>query len=152
MTNALAAKADIAQSTHSRLEATHDRIETMLEQQQAALQKDHARIGLVLGATMVVTGMVLMIAGIPFAFSLTGMVWGAIVASLSLILRHRGRRRLIEHTRLMCELHERSTRLAQRTELLERVWEEGLPANCSVGDVLVLLDAQMPGAGYDPAI
>lgn len=147
MNNALAAAREIVEPTRSRLEATHDRIEAMLEKQQAALQKDYVRIGIALGATMVGLGMVLMIVGIPFAFSLTGMVWGAIVTSLSLILRHRGRRRLVEHTRLICELHERAARLAQRTELLERVWEEGLPANCSVGDVLVLLDAQMPGAG-----
>ena len=55
--------------------------------------------------------------------------------------RQQGRQ--IEHTRLLVEMHESTARIAQRTEFLRRMWSEGLPTNCSVGDVLVLLDAQL---------
>jgi len=132
-----------AQRQQGRLELTLDRIETLLEQQQVALQKDYARFGLMLGSSLVGAGIALMVAGIPFAFSLTSMVWGSIVATVSLFLRHCGRGRQIEHTRLLVGMHESTARITQRTELLRRMWSEGLPTNCSVGDLLVLLDAQL---------
>jgi len=107
-----------------RPEVTLDRIETLLEQQQVALQKDYARFGLMLGGALAGAGIALMVAGIPFAFSLTSVVWGSIIATVSLILHHRSRRRQTEQTRLLVDMHEctaRSSGFHQRPGII-RGW------------------------------
>jgi hypothetical protein len=120
-----------------------DRIETMLEDHRKGLQRNHAGLALGLGAAMVIAGCLLMVSGGPFAFSVTCLVWGSILSALSLWLRARAQHSQVEHTKVLSDLHVRVTRLSQRQQFVERLWNEGLPTSCSIADVLLLLEAQI---------
>jgi uncharacterized membrane protein len=120
-----------------------DRIETMLEDHRTGLQRNHAGLALGLGAAMVIAGCLLMVLGAPFAFSITCLVWGSILAALSLWLRARAQHSQVEHAKVLSDLHVRVTRLSQRQQFVERLWSEGLPTSCSIADVLLLLEAQI---------
>jgi sensor domain CHASE-containing protein len=124
-------------------QAPQNRIETLLRKQQASLQRTHADLALGLGAAMVIAGYLLMVWGAPFAFSITGLVWGSILAALSLWSRTRAQQAQIEHAKVLSDLHVRVTRLSQRQQFVERLWGEGLPTSCSIADVLLLLEAQI---------
>jgi uncharacterized membrane protein len=122
---------------------SEDRIETLLQKQQASLQRNHAGLVLGLGAVMVIVGCLLIVSGAPFAFGMTCLVWGSIIAALSLCLRARGLHAQVEHAKVLSDLHVRVTRLSQRQQFVERLWSDGLPTSCSIADVLLLLDAQI---------
>jgi uncharacterized membrane protein len=125
------------------LQAPQDLIESMLKEHRASLQRNHAHQALGLGAAMVIAGCLRMVSGAPFAFSITCLVWGAILAALSLWLRARAQHSQVEHAKVLSDLHIQVTRLSQRQQFVERLWSEGLPTSCSIADVLLLLEAQI---------
>jgi len=110
---------------------------------QAALQGNHAGLALGLGAAMVIGGCLLILFGAPVAFGITCLVWGSIIAALSLWSRARAQHAQVEHAKVLGDLHLRATRLSQRQRFVERMWNEGLPTSCSIADVLLLLEAQI---------
>ena len=117
--------------------------ERIASENQAALQGNHAGLALGLGAAMVIAGCLLILFGAPVAFGITCLVWGSILAALSLWSRARSQHAQVEHAKVLSDLHVRATRLSQRQQFVERLWGEGLPTSCSIADVLLLLEAQI---------
>ncbi len=100
------------------------------------------RFVLYLGPSMVLLGSLLMLAGFPFAFDLTLMVWGSILTALALWLRSRALQAQTEQIRILAEVRERSLRTEHKRAFAERLWTDGIPEGSSIGDVLLLLDAR----------
>ena len=98
---------------------------------------------------MIFSGCILILVGVPFAFDLTIMVWGAILTALALWLRARALQAETERIRILGDLKVRAMRIDKRSAFAQRLWTDGLPVGSSLGDVLVLLDAQMSPLGQD---
>lgn len=124
------------------MDSTRNKLEALIEKQQERIGRGHSQAGLTLGAAMILTGCSLMVFGVPFAFSLTCLVWGSLITALSIWLRSREKTSEVEHSRVLADLHQTSIRLEQRYAIIQKLWQEGLPPECSVADVFLLLEAR----------
>lgn len=137
--------------TETRTDPRHDLLDRQIGRFEAELERERSRqlddgalrAGLGLSVALLLAAPVLGLVGATPTFRLTALVWGCVLAALSLLLRARSRCRALEATRLLSEHHERLHRLSLRAELLRTLWETGLPESCSIADVLLLLEAEL---------
>ncbi|MEQ9500323.1 MAG: hypothetical protein RIT81_25840 [Deltaproteobacteria bacterium] len=85
---------------HPWIEDAEARAQALVTEAHHAVDRNASRWVGTLGAVMVTVGCGLMIAGVAFSFSLTVMVWGSILAALSLFVSHRAAHARLEALRI----------------------------------------------------
>jgi hypothetical protein len=77
------------QESEKILEKYRHEVDALLERGQKSFEKDHAKIGIAFGILMIIIPLILSIFREPDAFSITALAWGAVIMSLSLIIRYK---------------------------------------------------------------
>lgn len=121
------------------LDEADARARAALDLAQEGLRRDPTASVLKLGALMVFAGCALMVAGVPFAFSLTTMVWGALLCAIAVVARHRA-----EKTRAAALETVRGTlrdalEVRARVEALQQVFASGAPSTWSAAEITLLM-------------
>ena len=101
------------------------RIEAIVARAEHAIGEDGSRPTMMLGGGMILAGCVLMIAGVAFAFSLTLMVWGAILTGLSLLFRARSHRARLRALAIAARAQRDLALLEARRETARTLAERG---------------------------
>lgn len=115
------------------------RLDQLLSRLQDRLSRDYTNIPIAIGTLMVIGGFFHVFFRGEFIFSLTALIWGALILSLTLFFRYRINEHLTKFGETLIKLdHDRQDH-ARKISVIENLIREGIPNNLSLNQLLVLL-------------
>jgi len=115
------------------------RLDQLLSRLQNRLAKDYTHIPLAIGTLMVLFSFFHVFFSHAFAFSLTTLIWGSIIISLTLYFRHRVASHLTHLGDSLTRLDQDRQKHARQLTVIKTVIQEGIPDHMTISHLLVLL-------------
>ncbi len=122
-------------------QAAHNtiRLDQLLSRLQDRLSRDYTNIPITIGTLMVIGGFVHIFFRGEFIFSLTALIWGALIVSLTLYFRHRITEHLTKFGESLVKLDRDRQDHARKISVIKNLIREGIPNNLSLNQLLILL-------------
>lgn len=114
-------------------------LDHLLTRLQDRLSKDYTHIPLILGIALTVAGMALFIWRGAFAFSLTALISGGPIVSLTTYFRYRIAGHLTHFGDTLIKLDQDRQDHARKLTVIDKLVREGIPENMTIDHVLILL-------------
>jgi hypothetical protein len=115
------------------------RLDQLLSRLQHRLSRDYTHIPVAIGIAMVVGGFLHIFFRDEFVFSLTAMVWGALILCLTLFFQYRITGHLGKFGDALVKLDQDRQAHARKLAVIEKLIDAGIPENMSLDHLLILL-------------
>ncbi|MFT5368584.1 MAG: hypothetical protein ACI8V2_003550 [Candidatus Latescibacterota bacterium] len=115
------------------------RLNQLISRLQDRLSRDYTNIPITIGILMITGAFLHIFLRGEFIFSLTAMVWGSIILSLTLFFRYRITGHLTRFGESLVKLDKDRQDHARKISVIENLIHEGMPNNLSLNQLLVLL-------------
>ena len=115
------------------------RLDELLSRLQDRLARDYTNIPIIIGACMISGGFFHVFFKNEIIFSLTAMVWGAIILSLTLYFRYRIAGHLTKFGESLIKLDQDRQDHARKLSVIENLIRQGIPSHMTINHLLVLL-------------
>lgn len=129
------------------------RLDQLLERLQDRLARDYTNVPIAIGALMVMGGFLHIFFKDEFIFSLTAMVCGSLILSLTFFFRYRITGHLTKFGESLIKLDQDRQGHARKLAVIEKLIQEGIPSTMSLNHLLILLgeykETQIDGDGLD---
>ena len=121
------------------LEEAQLRAQDLMDKAERSIDRDLSKHVAALGALMVFSGSVLMVFGVAFAFSLTVMVWGSVLAALAAVVRYKAQRARVQAMAIAQDAISELHALRLRQQAVHKLLSNGLPEGWSSADLSLVL-------------
>lgn len=118
------------------------RLDQLLSRLQNRLSQDYTHIPMIIATLMILGGFLHILFRGEFTFSLTAMIWGAIIFSLTLYFKHRVSENLTRFGESLIKLDQDRQSHARKLSVIENIIHEGIPAGMTMQHLLILLGEQ----------
>jgi hypothetical protein len=115
------------------------RLDSLLSRLQERLSRDYTHIPIAIGTLMVLGGFLHIYFRGEFIFSLTALIWGALILSLTLFFRYRIIGHLTKFGDALVKLDQDRQDHARKLSVIENLIREGIPSDLSLNHILILL-------------
>ncbi|MBT3606484.1 MAG: hypothetical protein HOE48_08990 [Candidatus Latescibacteria bacterium] len=122
-------------------QAAHNttRLDQLISRLHDRLSRDYTNIPIVISSCMIIGGFLHIYFKNEFIFSLTAMIWGALIFALTLFFRHRISQNLTKFSESLVKLDQDRQDHARKIAVIENIIREGMPNNLSLNHLLALL-------------
>lgn len=115
------------------------RLDQLITRLHDRLARDYTHIPIIISTCMIIGGFLHISFKEEFIFSLTAMIWGALIFSLTLIFRYRISQNLTKFGESLVKLDQDRQNHARKISVIENITREGMPNNMSLNHLLALL-------------
>ena len=115
------------------------RLDELITRLHDRLARDYTNIPIIISSCMIVGGFLHIYFNDEFIFSLTAMIWGALIFSLTLFFRYRISGNLTKFGESLIKLDQDRQDHARKIAVIENIIREGMPNNMSLNHLLALL-------------
>lgn len=115
------------------------RLDQLLSRLQNRLGQDYTHIPIIIGSCMIVGSFFHIFFKSEWVFSLTALIWGALILSLTLFFKHRIAQNLTHFGDTLIKLDQDRQDHARKLAVIEKLIREGIPSGLTLNHVMILL-------------